>query len=187
MLSDTTSQDPPKGSPKGSTNGRTAARAAITVVVLAMLAMWAYVVFLAFGPGRQPPIDRLDDPAFAVAAEARCSEALEDVATLPRAVDAESAEQRSDVVASANARFTAMLDDLEAQVPPGEDGALVRAWLADWRTYLQDRADYVAALLADPDARFLVSAKDREQITEYIDAFAADNHMPACATPLDVG
>lgn len=183
MLSDTTSQD----SHTGRSRRVTAARAAITVVVLAMLAMWAYVVFLAFGPGRQPPIDRLEDPAFAAAAEARCSEALEDVATLPRAVEAESAEQRSEVVASANARFTAMVDDLEALVPPGEDGVLVRAWLEDWRTYLQDRADYVAALLEDPDARFLVSAKDREQVTEYIDAFAADNHMPACATPLDVG
>ena len=31
-----------------------------------------------------------------------------------------------------------------------------------------------------------MTAKDREQVTEYIDAFAADNHMPACATPIDV-
>lgn len=181
MLSDTTGQDL-----RDKRSRRRAARAAIGVVVLGLLAMWAYVVFLAFGPGRQPPIDRLDDPAFAVAAEARCSEALEDVATLPRAVEAESAEQRSEVVAGANARFTAMIDDLEALVPPGEDGVLVRAWLVDWRTYLQDRADYVEALLEDPGARFLVSAKDREQITEYLDAFARDNRMPACGTPLDV-
>ena len=31
-----------------------------------------------------------------------------------------------------------------------------------------------------------MTAKDREQITEFLDAFAADNRMIACATPLDV-
>jgi hypothetical protein len=31
-----------------------------------------------------------------------------------------------------------------------------------------------------------VTAKDREQITEYLDAFAADNRMPSCGTPIDV-
>ena len=38
----------------------------------------------------------------------------------------------------------------------------------------------------DPDAQLLVTAKDREQVTEYIDAFSADNKMIACATPIDV-
>jgi hypothetical protein len=32
----------------------------------------------------------------------------------------------------------------------------------------------------------VVTAKDREQITEYIDAFSADNKMITCATPIDV-
>jgi hypothetical protein len=57
----------------------TPVRVLLTVVALAMVAMWGYVVFLAFGPGRQPPIDRLDDPAFAEAGEARCAEALVEV------------------------------------------------------------------------------------------------------------
>ena len=39
----------------------------------------------------------------------------------------------------------------------------------------------------DPEARLLVSAKDSQQITEFIDAFAADNKMISCATPIDVG
>ena len=59
-------------------------------------------------------------------------------------------------------------------------------WIADWRTYLGDREAYADALRTDPEARLYVTAKDREQVTEYIDAFAADNHMPACATPIDV-
>ena len=73
----------------------------------------------------------------------------------------------------ANERFGEMLDDLEAITPAGEDGELVTEWLADWRTYLEDRAAYVEALRSDPEAQLLVTAKDREQITEFIDAFAA--------------
>jgi hypothetical protein len=161
-------------------------RVLVRLVVVAMVAMWGYVLYLAFGPGRQPSPDRLDDPAFAIAAEARCDLALDDVAALPRASDAVSADERADVVDEANAIFAAMLDDLADLTPPGEDGSLVRQWLADWRIYLGDREEYADALRTDPAAQLLVSAKDRDQITEYLDAFAADNRMIACGTPLDV-
>lgn len=161
-------------------------RVLVTLVVVALVAMWVYILYLAFGPGRQAPPDRLDDPSFATAAEARCRVALAEVAVLPRAVDAGSAAERADVVEEANASFAAMLDDLEALVPAGEDGRLVRAWLADWQTYLDDRAAYAVALRDDPEARLLVSPKGTRQVTEYLDAFAADNRMPACSTPLDV-
>jgi hypothetical protein len=161
-------------------------RVVVAVLVAGMVALWAYVLYLAIGPGRQPPPDRLDDPAFARAAEARCDAALDEVAALPRADAATSAAERADVVAEANDALAAMLDDLEHRVPAGEDGRLVRAWLADWRTYLGDREAYAVALRTDPDARLLVSAKDNDQVTEHLDGFAADNHMPACATPLDV-
>lgn len=165
----------------------TRGRAVVAVLVVGMVAMWAYVLYLAIGPGRQPPRDRLEDPAFAAAAEARCSAALDEVAELPRAVETASASERAGVIEEANEVFAVMLDDLAVLAPPGEDGQIVRAWLADWRTYLGDRAEYATALRSDPAARLLVSAKDREQITEYLDAFAKDNRMPACATPLDVG
>ena len=161
-------------------------RVVVTVVVVAMVAMWGYVLYLAFGPGRQPPPDRLDDPAFAVAAQARCDAALDVVATLPAATESATPDDRADVVEAANEIFTAMLDDLAELAPDGEDGELVEEWLADWRTYVQDRAEYADAIRADPEAQLLVSAKDREQITEYLDAFAADNRMIACATPIDV-
>ena len=164
----------------------TTGRVLATGVVVALVAMWGYVVFLAFGPGRQDPPDRLDDPAFATAAEARCSAALDAIAQLPDASEVASATERAEVVDEANGELERMLDDLDALAPGGDDGRIVRAWLADWQTYLGDRTDFAAALRVDPEARLLVSARDREQITEYLDAFAADNHMPACATPLDV-
>ncbi len=164
----------------------TAGRLLVLVLIVAMVTMWGYVLYLAFGPGRQAPPDRLDDPAFAVAAQARCSAALDDVAVLPRAVATATADERAEVVGTANEIFASMLDDLETLAPGGEDGELVRAWLADWHTYLGDRQAYVVALRSDPAAQLLVSAKDREQITEFLDAFAADNQMIACATPIDV-
>lgn len=169
-----------------STRRWTGGRVITTILVVAMLTMWGYVLYLAFGPGRQPPPDRLSDPTFSVAAEARCRQALNEVATLPRAVDTPSSTDRADVVERANRSFASMLDDLRRMAPAGDDGAVVREWLTDWHTYLADRQAYVVALRKDPDARLLVSPKRAQQITEYLDAFAGDNHMAACATPLDV-
>ncbi|MFL6204735.1 MAG: hypothetical protein ACJ739_05245 [Acidimicrobiales bacterium] len=161
-------------------------RVLVIVVIVAMVAMWAYVLYLAFGPGRQPPPDRLADPTFARAAQERCEEAHADVAGLPRAVEAKTATERARIVDVANDRFSAMIDEIEPLAPAGDDGEVVHEWIADWRTYLEDRASYADALRSDPDARLFVTARENEQVTEYIDAFAADNHMAACATPIDV-
>ncbi len=168
----------------------TPTRVLLTAVVIAMVTMWGYVLFLAFGPGRQPPIDRLDDPAFAEAAEARCADALEQVEALPVAAASETAAARADVLEQADGVFAAMLDDLDSMVdlaPAGDQRDRATAWLADWRTYLGDREAYVEALRADPEARLLVSEKKGEgrQITGWIDEFANANRMPSCATPTD--
>lgn len=165
----------------------TPARVTVAALVLAMVGMWVYVLYLAIGPGRQPPPDRLSNPAFATAAQTRCEAAHAVVDQLPTANEAADATAQAAIVDDANAAFESMLRDLAAIVPPGEDGDLATAWLADWRTYLADRERYAGALRVDPEARLLVTPKDRDQITEFIDAFAADNRMIACATPLDVG
>jgi hypothetical protein len=161
-------------------------RVLIVIAVIGMVSMWGYVLYLAFGPGRQPSPDELDDPGFAIAAEARCSEALDAVARLPAASESPSATERAAVIDEANAELAAMLDDLDAIVPRGDDGEIVLEWLADWRTYLDDRERFADALRVDPGSRMLVSAKDGQHITEHLDQFAADNRMRSCATPLDV-
>jgi hypothetical protein len=168
----------------------TPVRVLLTVVVLALVAMWGYVLFLAFGPGRQPPIDRLDDPAFAEAGEARCAEALDAVDDLPVASESTTAAERAEVLAQADAIYAAMLDDLDASVdlaPAGDQRRRATEWLADWRTYLGDREAFAAALRVDPEARLLVSEKPGEgrQITGWIDEFAKANRMPSCVTPVD--
>jgi hypothetical protein len=170
--------------------GSRGGRVVVLIVVCALLSMWGYVLFLAFGPGRQPPIDRLEDPTFAEAAEERCAATLEQVDRLPVASASHTAAERADVLARANGAYAAMLDDLDdlqSLVPAGDQRRRANEWLSDWRTYLGDREAYADALRTDPDARLLVSAKPGEgqQITGWIDEFANANRMPSCVSPTD--
>jgi hypothetical protein len=157
----------------------------VTVIVIGLVSLWAYVLYLAFGPGRADSPDKLDDPAFAIQAQERCDAALDIVAELQPASEAPDAAARADTLASANEALADMLDELQEIVPPGEDGEIVEEWLADWHVYLGDREAYAEVLLTDPEARLLVSPKGGSQITDYIDQFSKDNAMPACSTPAD--
>jgi hypothetical protein len=179
----TTPRSDPTATPPRSRTGRTL----VTIAVVGMVAMWAYVLYLAFGPGRAEPPERLKDRSFPVAAQSICNATLDQVAKLPPAFASKTAAARSVVLAQANADFAGMLDQLGRIVPTGDDGTLTREWLADWHTYLGNRQDYATALRTDPKARLLVTAKGGGQITEYLDAFAGDNNMPACSTPGDAG
>jgi hypothetical protein len=169
----------------------TPTRIVLALVVVALVSMWIYVLYLAFGPGRQPPLDRLADPSFAAAGETRCAAALDVVDKLPFADESPNATARADVLDQANAAFAAMLDDLDRlavrEVPVGDQRRRATEWLADWRTYLGDRQDYADRLRTDPEARLLVSPKAGQsaQVTEWIDEFAKANRMPSCVTPGD--
>lgn len=160
-------------------------RVLVTIAIVGMVSMWGYVVYLAFGPGRADSPDKLDDPAFATAAQTACDQALDRIGQLPSASESPDAAARAITLTKANTYLVDMLADLEAIRPPGEDGVLVGRWLADWNTYLRDRQDYATALRTDPKARLYVTEKGRRQITEYLDQFAKDNDMPACSTPGD--
>jgi hypothetical protein len=162
-------------------------RVLVRIAVVAMVGMWVYVLYLAFGPGRADPPEKLKDPAFAQTAQSICNATLDQVAKLPPAFSSKTAADRSVVLTEANADFSHMLDQLDRIVPAGDDGDLAKEWLADWHTYLGDREDFATALKTDPKARLLVSPKKGGQITDYLDAFAGDNDMPACSTPGDAG
>lgn len=166
-------------------------RSVIGGVVAAMVIMWAYVLYLAFVPGREPPVDRLDDPSFARAAEPVCAEALERIDRLPVAASVSDATDRAEVLDQANVAYADMLDELDELVPlapAGEQRERTQEWLSDWRTHLGDRETYAAALRVDPNARLLVTAKpgDGRHITGFIDEFARANRMVSCAEPTDV-
>jgi hypothetical protein len=174
----------------GSTGPWRPTRILILVVVVGLVSMWGYVVYLAFWQGRQPPIDRIDDPAFAEAAEDRCAEAVDRVTELPAAQETTEPAERAAVLDEANATFAVMLDELDEMVslvPAGDQRGNATEWLADWRIFLADREDFADRLRTDAGARMLVSEKAGEgrHVTEWIDEFAKANRMPSCASPMD--
>ena len=140
------------------------------IAVVLMVAMWIYVLYLAFGPGHKEPPDRLKGRAFPVAAQATCIAALDLVAKLPPAFTSKDAADRAVVLAQANADLAHMLDQLDRMVPSGADGQVTREWLADWRTYLGNREDYARALRTNPKARLLVTPEEGQP----------DHRLPGC-------
>ena len=155
------------------------------VVVVGTVAMWVYLFFLA-----DPNVpDQLEDDAFVEQAEAVCAATIDRIDALPAAQDAETPEDRGATVSEANELLAQMVQDLRAIAPANEhDAPLVEAWLADWDTFLGDRAAYAEDLLAgDEDAELLVTARGNAggQITVTLDHFANINNIEDCATPMD--
>lgn len=155
--------------------------------ILALLGAWVYILFF-YDPGLM--YDELADRKFPIAAERVCAAARSQLDQLPPASSASSAEDRAEAVEQSNVILTAMVDDLDPLVPakPAKARDGVHEWLGDWRTYIEDRDEYVAHLREDPEARFLESPKGKTNkgITRAIDGFAQVNRMESCTTPGDV-
>lgn len=163
----------------------TPGRVAATVVVVALVAMWVYAFS---GLAAKDPPDLLDDPAFSVAAEPICADAVDRLDTLTPALEADTPEERAATVARANAILTAMVDDLRAIAPDDQDrdSRITGRWLDDWETHLADRAGYVEDLQAGSEAPPVFTARGGRSITATIDNFAEVNDMASCVTPLDI-
>ena len=167
-------------------------RIALAVVVALIVAMWVWIYLWA---PRQNP-DRLDDRAFADAAQAWCEPFATDLAALPiTTTDTTIAERAANVVEGT--RLTAaMIEGLkaEAALVTGEnDRKLLELWFADWDAYVIDREAYAVRLrAASPDAdrselAFTLTERSSGGIyTRTIDGFAEVNDMPACAVPRDI-
>ncbi len=166
--------------------GRKLRRILAGVVFVGIFALWAYALW---GPVQRVPQGRLDSLAYPEAAEPICAATMTQIDALPPAFESRDSGARAEVVAAANVELAAMLDQLDAIAPPptdGDDGRMINEWLGDWRTFLGDRERYAEALSTDPDARMLVTEKERRQVSEPIDYFAETNFMPNCATPGDL-
>lgn len=158
----------------------------VTVIVV-MAIFWAWI--LSGAPKKTNP-DYLDDREWVSFAIDRCEEMRADIARLPNALDAETADERADTLELANAAIGEMLDDLEATMPTeGDDAVRLKGWLRDWRTHEADRIAYAEILREDPDAQFGVSEHPEfnDHVDEVIRVFADVNDMQACRVPGDVG
>jgi hypothetical protein len=168
-------------------------RVLLAAVVVALGAMWVYVLFI--GEPQSPNV--LDDETWPTRAEEVCASVAADVAGLPPArsfADIEPVEealrQRADVGTQATALLEGQLAALRAlPAPTGEhDDELLAAWFADWDTYLQDRRDHLADWRAGQDRPFAETEADTGgPISNRMDALATENRMPSCAVPGDLG
>jgi hypothetical protein len=168
---------------RGSRRGFTIPRVLAVAVALGIAILWIW----AFAVGNQTPPGRLDDRGFTERAEEVCREAGDEVAALPQAYETTSAAERADVVERSNAVYSTMVAELRTMAPTGgDDVGMVTGWLGDWERYIADRADYAARLRTDESARFYVTDKDGDQVTEPVDTLANVNGMGSCATPSDL-
>lgn len=160
-------------------------------VILGTIVMWAYVYSPLAVHGAP---DALNDTSIGPRAEAICKQTADRLNALPKPFDTPDQNQRADVVAQSNTELATMLDQLAAvpwapvtdQASSDRDHRIYDEWLADWRTYLGNRTDYVNRLRTDRNARIFVTQKGSKQITDPIDGFAQDSGMPSCATPGDI-
>lgn len=159
-------------------------RGLVGAAIVFIAAMWIFAVYQA----RQPPPERMDDAAVSQQAEAICAPVMAQVAALPQAFTMTSATERAAVIDQSDVLLTGMVDKLAALPPVTErDTTMYSEWIDDWTTYLGDRARYGERLREDPNARFNVTDKSKDQITDPVDRFAKANRMPSCLTPQDLG
>lgn len=167
---------------------RRVARLTIIIVCVAIGAMWVY----AFGFSPRESINKIYDEAWALEAEERCSEAREQRAELSdlstfNINDTAALAQRADIIERANSSLESMINDLEQINIATEKGrALVPLWLTDYRTYLDDRDDYVELLRSGTFDRFSETQVEGVPISERIGKFAKDNEIRACIPPFDL-
>lgn len=174
------------------TVGRSLSRIGVLAVIASFVGIWGYVMWLTFAEGRADPPDRMEDTEWAEAAEAACAPHRQVIDDLPFASEVRSPEERADLLDAATDELELLVADLEVlRAPRADDEALaVERWLADYRTYLEDRRRYAEAQ-RDPDhdrydAPFSVTDRGGHQIDVLLDDFARINHMESCEAPNDV-
>lgn len=152
--------------------------------LVAMTLLWIYAFS---GLPNSTPHDQVSDRDWATAVEQRCAVAKDLIDTLPPApTRTDPLERALDVEAGTDA-LAAMLDDIAALPVVGDDGDIVTEWITDYRTYVNDRRDYVAALRAGRDSRFGVTPSENgDPIDRRLNGFVTANNIPSCEVPQDV-
>jgi hypothetical protein len=163
-------------------------RGAIVFFVLLTTVMWVY----AFVFSSREAINKIEDAQWQQRAESICVEATLERGKLAdyrliSSVGADALLQRADLVDEATEILDEMLDDIARVEPTDAKGkALVPLWLADYRTYLNDRLEYTAELRSGVNDPFSETMIDGLPLSEKISTFAADNLMPSCKAPIDL-
>jgi hypothetical protein len=150
--------------------------------------MWVY----AFVFSSREAVNKIDDVSWQERAERICTDAndrrlaLADYRIIPPD-DADGLSERAEIVDTATLIIEEMIDEIERVKPTDAKGlALVPLWIADYRTYVQDRRDYTNQLRAGQNVAFSETMAEGIPLSEKISTFAADNTMPSCKAPIDL-
>lgn len=150
--------------------------------------MWIYA--FVFSP--REAVNRIADKEWQQRAEEICSQANDERGKLAdyrliSSAGKEALSQRADIVEEATTILAHMVDEI-ALISPGDakGKALVPLWIADYRTYLNDRLDYVLELRSGQNEPFSETMTEGLPLSEKISTFAADNRMPSCKAPIDL-
>lgn len=165
----------------------------LTVVVMAMIAMWLWIYF--FAPRDNP--DRLQSRSFATTAEAICAPIQAEINALPTGRDVDTvAQRRAQIIAGTKLTETMLMYLKEAStqhVEEQSDWLRVNAWFEDWDAYLDDRWRHIDKLellgeeATGSDLQFILRERAEGGVyTRRIDGFANVNDMESCHTPLDL-
>ncbi|MGH9133082.1 MAG: hypothetical protein ACRDZZ_04035 [Ilumatobacteraceae bacterium] len=163
-------------------------RLALGLAIVAFVGFWTWALLFA----SKESVNKIGDRQWAARAQTICETANEERQQLadPRRVDPDDAAmllERAGIVDRATDIVERMLDDIVAVAPTDEKGvAIVPAWEADYRTYLQNRRDYADELRGGENVPFRETELEGIPISEKVGTFATDNEMKACAPPRDL-
>lgn len=165
------------------------ARLVIVTACVLIAAMWVY----AFGFAPRESINRIGDTEWMARAEARCLVAenerfeLENLERMDPN-DPIALRAKADIVEVATNSLERAIDDIAADPPSDDKGiAIVPLWIADYRTYIEDRRAFIEELrTADRRPFFAETEIEGVPVSERINKFARENDMRTCQAPYDL-
>lgn len=161
---------------------------AILVACILIGAMWVY----AFVFASRESINMIYDDEWSARSQTRCEQAATERSALTNMTridenDPETLLIRAGLVDQATDSLERMLNDIQNDTPTTEKGiALVPKWIADYRTYIEDRRDYANELRTGKLTTFSETLVDDVPVSERIGKFARENDMRACQAPFDL-
>lgn len=164
-------------------------RITLTVVCAAIAVMWVYA--LGFAP--RESINRIGDDEWKKQAEKICQRAenerfaLQDLSPM-KADSIELLRKKADIVEKATDSLERAINEIEKIQPSDAKGqALVPLWIADYRTYLENRRTFIEQLrTVERRPYFSETEVEGVPISERIGKFARENDMKTCQPPLDL-
>ena len=167
---------------------RLLARSVIGTCIIGLIAMWIY----AFGFASKESVNKINDEAWTVRAEAICNQAeiqrlaLTDLRQISDAGQ-NALTERAAIIDKATDTLEVAVNAISEVEPTDAKGkAIVPLWISDYRQLIVDRRDYANQLRAGENVPFSETMIEGLPVSEKISTFAADNRMTSCKVPMDL-